>query len=348
MKYKISSKITLAIVLLSFVTVNVWSQNNEMAYSKKNDEEPYIAWVKQYPEPKTGKQKQNLLHVLYTRITGRCKQQTLIRPVNIVADNVTSFMILDQGNKVIFDVENDKSTIPKCIRMKDNYFTSLIGICKKPDNEILFTDSRLNKVYVMSANNKRLKALNDTLKLNHPNGIAYSPLKKEIWVVETNAHRISVLNEKGEIIKTIGRRGDDKGQFNFPTSIWIDQAGDTYVVDAMNFRVQIFNKEGEFITMFGEVGDVSGTFARPKGIATDGFGNIYIVDGLFHVVQIFDREGHFLYKFGEQGKGKEQFWLPGGIYIDNRNYIYVADSYNSRVQVFQLINGDKYEKITKQ
>jgi len=84
---------------------------------------------------------------------------------------------------------------------------------------------------------------------------------------ETGAHRISVLNRKGEIIKRTGSRGNGPGEFNFPTFIWIDKLGNAYVVDSMNFRIQIFNKNGEFVSAFGEIGDATGYFARPKGIA---------------------------------------------------------------------------------
>ena len=304
-----------------------------------NSDHPYISWVSQYPAHKTGEVKRSTVRRIYEFLVQKNKETSLTRPVGILASSPANFWVLDQGDEQLLQVEKNKAEIPRSIRKKENYFTSLIGVCSLPNGNILFTDSRLNKVFVLGEGQKKLSVLNDTLQLLQPTGIAYNAATDEIWVVETNAHRISVLNRKGLLIKRIGQRGDEDGQFNFPTSIWIDKTGDIFIVDAMNFRVQIFHKDGGFVSAFGTAGDGTGTFARPKGIATDSYGNIYVADALFHVVQIFDRAGNFLYSFGKQGREKEEFWMPSGIYIDSKNYIYVADSYNSRVQIFQLING---------
>ncbi|MFC2116805.1 6-bladed beta-propeller, partial [Bacteroidota bacterium] len=230
--------------------------------------------------------------------------------------------------------------IPRFRNKNIESMPSIVGSCFMSDNKILFTDSKLNKIFQFVPGTRNLQKLNDSLRLEQPTGIAYSIPNNEIWVVETKAHRIAILNEKGELIRTIGGRGNAPGKFNFPTYLWIDKTGMVYVVDAMNFRIQIFDRAGEYISSFGEIGDASGYFSRPKGIASDSYGNIYVADALFHVVQVFDRMGKLLYFLGSQGQEKEQFWLPTGIYIDDRNFIYIADSYNSRVQIFQLTIAD--------
>ncbi len=304
-----------------------------------NSDHPYVSWVSQYPGHKKSEVKQSTARRIYEFLIQKNKENAMARPVGVLAMNPANFWVLDQGDETVFEVKKNKLEIPRSIKKKESYFTSLVGVCSMPDGNILFTDSRLNKVFLYSAGEKKLSELNDTMQFQQPTGIAYSAVTDEIWVVETNAHRVSVLNKKGELIKRIGGRGDGNGQFNFPTSLWIDNTGDVYIVDAMNFRIQIFHKNGEFVATFGEAGDAAGSFARPKGIATDTYGNIYVADALFHVVQIFDRSGNFLYSFGKQGREKEEFWMPAGIYIDSKNYIYVADSYNSRIQIFQLING---------
>ncbi|MCX6268382.1 MAG: 6-bladed beta-propeller, partial [Bacteroidetes bacterium] len=237
----------------------------------------------------------------------------------------------------IFQVQNDVGDIPHYLQKSDLKFSSLVGMCSNTFSEILFTDSFRKKVYRISPGKKKLQVLNDSLKLDQPTGIAYSELRGEIWVVETNAHRIAVLNGRGEIIKHIGSRGTKAGEFNYPTHIWIDKSGLVYVVDAMNFRIQVFNDSGEVVSVFGEPGDASGYFARPKGIATDSHGNIYLVDALFHVVQVFNIQGKFLYTLGRQGHGEGEFWMPSGIFIDKDNFVYIADSYNSRIQVLNKL-----------
>jgi len=336
---KIRSQSPLFIVaLMCVLSVSNISAQTGATGNTENDH-PYISWVSQYPALKSREAKHSTFRRIFDFLVQKNKGEVLTRPVGILAADPANFWVLDQGDELVFQVQKNKAEVPRTIKKKENYFTSLIGVCSMPGGNILFTDSRLNKVFVMNKGEKKLTILNDTLRLQQPTGIAYSIATDEIWVVETNAHRIAVLNRNGQLKRTIGDRGDGNGQFNFPTSIWIDDSGVAFIVDAMNFRVQIFDKNGSFVSTFGEAGDASGYFARPKGIATDSHGNIYVADALFHVVQIFDKSGNFLYSFGKQGREKEEFWMPSGIYIDSKNYIYVADSYNSRVQIFQLING---------
>ncbi|MFZ4704944.1 MAG: 6-bladed beta-propeller [Bacteroidales bacterium] len=300
---------------------------------------PHVEWVKKWPTGEKHHSKSFRADV--NSILFGIKQPEIDNPVSILAYNPAEFWIIDQGNKTIFNIQNDVGHIPHSIAKTKFDLSSLVGICSGPNSSILFTDSHSCKVYRFSPDEKKLEIMNDTLVLEQPTGIAYSPSRKEIWVLETKAHRIAVLNENGGLIRRIGIRGDAPGEFNYPTHIWIDKKDYIYITDALNFRIQVLNADGEVISVFGEAGDATGYLARPKGIATDSYGNIYIVDALFHVVQVFDLKGTFLYKFGTQGQGNSEFWMPTGIYIDKQDYIYVADSYNSRVQIFQLAHTDK-------
>jgi len=333
-------RLLLSISLLSAFNFRNTCQAQDTTQIKPSDglEKAEIKWVSQWPSAKSKQQDKEVKHQIKDFIIGK-KKSGLVRPVAILAFNQNSFWILDQESNAIFQVTDDAGKIPRFIERKNDKYSSLVGICKYLDTEMLFTDSRANKIFVINPEKKECVILNDSLKLNKPTGIAYSALNKEIWVLETGAHRIVVLNEKGDIKKTIGSRGSAKGEFNFPTHIWIDKKGNAFVTDAMNFRIQVLNKDGIVTSVFGKSGDATGYFSSPKGVATDSYGNVYVADALFHVVQVFDVNGIFLYTFGSQGNEEGQFWMPSGIYIDESDKIYVADSYNSRIQIFQLITG---------
>lgn len=316
-------------ILLLFVLITC-------SLSSQNKGSPQIRWIRQFPPLEKQKNNKSIVKRIAEIVVGKKEEIAMVRPVSILASNPDTFLVLDQGYGALMQVKHTDIDIPHGLKKKFNDFGSLIGMCYTPDKSILFTDSRLNHIYKISSDKKELKVFDDTLVLQQPTGIAYAKDKHQIWVVETAAHHIRIMDDGGKTLKIIGNRGTGPGEFNFPTSICIDDEGIAYVVDAMNFRIQLFNKEGEYLNEFGEVGDANGYFARPKGIATDTYGNIYVVDALFHGVQIFDKKGNLLFRFGQQGHDKEEFWMPSGIFIDNKNYIYVADSYNSRVQVFQL------------
>ncbi|MFZ4399127.1 MAG: 6-bladed beta-propeller [Bacteroidales bacterium] len=332
-KYK--SFICIIILIFYSLNCNVLAQEFKIEQTIDQTKKPHIEWIKTWPSSIKNQKSIKLKDRLNLFFFG-IKTPKLINPVAIFANNPKDFWVVDQGGKTLFQVQNDNGLIPKSFLKSDKELSSLVSICSGSNSNLYFTDSQSNKIYRINKDKKKLEILNDTFILEQPTGIAYLPGKKELWVVETKKHCITVLNENGQFLKRIGKRGIEKGEFNYPTHIWIDNNGLIYITDAMNFRIQILNSEGEVITVFGESGDVTGFLARPKGIATDTFENIYVVDALFHVVQVFDKKGIFLYKFGSQGHENAEFWIPSGIYIDNQNYIYIADTYNSRVQIFQL------------
>jgi DNA-binding beta-propeller fold protein YncE len=306
----------------------------------KLPEFPQVKWVKQWPSV-DNKLKPHGFRNRFNAIFLGKKMPVLTRPVNVFAVDKENFWVLDQEVMSIFSVKEGVGDIPHFLQKGQFDFSSLIGICEGPSNSMFVTDSHAGKIYRVVPEKKTVQVVNDTLLLNQPTGIAWSAITGEIWVVETNAHRITVLNGEGAIVKRIGLRGTAPGEFNYPTYIHIDDAGLIYIVDAMNFRIQVLKSSGEVVSVFGQQGDASGYFARPKGVATDSHGNIYIVDALFHTVQAFDLTGKYLISLGSQGHGEAEFWMPSGIYIDRDDFIYVADSYNSRVQVFQPVFGNK-------
>lgn len=265
------------------------------------------------------------------------KSQELIKPFHVLAGDPDHYLVIDQGSGMI--VKNEQGILQeiKSLNKANPSFPSLVGMAGLPEDEILFSDSRLNQVFRLT--DEKLSIFSESHSFSQPTGIAYSKETNEVWVVETGEHRVQVFDLEGQKVRTLGKRGSDEGCFNFPTFIWIDSSGKVYVVDSMNFRIQVFDDQGNFLFAFGENGDATGSMARPKGIASDSRGNIYVADALFHVVQIFDSGGNYLHSFGRQGQDAGEFWMPAGIHIDDADHIYVADSYNARVQVFQLVKN---------
>jgi sugar lactone lactonase YvrE len=181
--------------------------------------------------------------------------------------------------------------------------------------------------------------LTDT-ELRQPTGLSVAPETGHLYVVDTAAHHIVEFDRSGRRVRTIGHRGRNAGEFNFPTMLWRDRTGRMHVSDTLNFRVQTFTADGEFHSMFGRIGDTSGDLARHKGIASDRHGHIYVVDSLQHAMQIFDAAGQLLLVVGAQGRERGEFWLPSGLFIAPDDTIYVADTHNRRVQVFRYLGGD--------
>jgi DNA-binding beta-propeller fold protein YncE len=62
----------------------------------------------------------------------------------------------------------------------------------------------------------------------------------KIYIADTNAHRVVVLDQTGRVLQTWGGQGGDPGQFRSPAGIALDEDGRVYVADTKNNRIQVF------------------------------------------------------------------------------------------------------------
>lgn len=266
----------------------------------------------------------------------------VIKPYGVAADSSGRVLVADTAMKAVHIFDRDKERYSIIDSAKKEMFRSPVGVATDGDDNIYVSDSELEKIFVFNSGGHLKYSIED--KLDRPAGIAVDKGAKRLYVVNTWGHNVGVYDVvKGDFLFTFGERGLDKGEFNFPTNIFVDRGGDLYVTDSLNYRVQIFRKDGRFISMFGYQGDSSGDFSRPRGIGVDRGGHIYVVDALFDTVQIFNRKGEYLLRVGSSGQGRGKFWLPSGLFIDDNDRIYVADSYNRRVQIFRYIGEDSGE-----
>jgi DNA-binding beta-propeller fold protein YncE len=166
-------------------------------------------------------------------------------------------------------------------------------------------------------------------------------------VCDAVEHNIAVFDLHGNLLYKFGERGTQNGQFNFPTDIDLDEAGNIYVLDTLNFRVQVFDTAGRYLRKFGEQGTEGGSFRLPKGLAVSSFGQVYVSDVLAHKVVVFDHQGRYLMSLGGQsfsmasgGMTPGGFFSPRGIATDATGRILVVDGLNRMIQRFQYLSED--------
>lgn len=210
------------------------------------------------------------------------------------------------------------------------------------DSKLVYAASaNTNQVVVFDKEGHQLSALTKNDGINRPVGLAVDEGRDLLLVVNGGEHTVRLYTRSLKLLKTIGGRGSEEGQFNFPSYVCIVPGVGFAVVDTGNFRIQIFDFNGRFIRAFGKAGDMPGQVSRPKGIAVDPDGHLYVADGAFCNLQIFDQEGRILLPVGTGGNRKGQFQVPTGIAIDASGGIYVADQINGRIQKFQYLREEK-------
>lgn len=215
---------------------------------------------------------------------------------------------------------------------------SAFGVAVDGAGEIYVSDRRAGNVLVYDPEGKFLRRIGQG-RLEEPTYLGVDRKRQLLYVVCGSAsqhveHRIEVFSLKGQHLRTLGRRGEAPGEFNFPGSVTVRPDGTLYVADKLNFRVQVFDANGNVIDHFGQLGrGIAGAFDKIRGIAFDTFGNMYIVDTV-QGVHILNPKHQALMMFGEPPFSG----APNGIVIDSKNRIFVSDYGFNGVHEFQLVN----------
>ncbi len=162
---------------------------------------------------------------------------------------------------------------------------------------------------------------------------------------------INTLRYQGyhyKLIRTIGTRGKEEGNFISPVSVAVDSQKRIYVCDSLKCNVQVFDPEGKYLYTVGKFGKDNVTdprevsFLMPVSIVVDQGGNLVVLDAKTCNVQIIAKNGQVIAKFGEpasptSGKieiGSGGFFHPQAIVLDDKDNIYVSDTGNHRIRVF--------------
>lgn len=242
----------------------------------------------------------------------------------VYVTDIGRMLIFDFNKKIFMQVGTDMLRNPT-------------GVVALSDGRVIAGESSQGMLYVMSPPKYKAIRFAHDATLGAIGGLAADEPRGRLYITDTKNHRIVVTDLTGKPITTIGRRGSESGDFNYPYDVAVGPDGRLYVVDSGNFRIQVFDSEGRFITAFGTVGSQLGAFARPKGIALDSDGHIYVVDSAFGNFQIFDETGLLYLSVGGTGSEPGMNVLPMGIHIDANDKIYLVDQINRRVQMYQYI-----------
>lgn len=264
----------------------------------------------------------------------------LDRPQSGTVDELGRIMVTDIGRAsvFVFDVGQGRLVVWDLAEGLTR-FVAPVGIARGPDGQTLVADAELGLVARLDRDGNPKEPIGKG-KLLRPTGVAYEAATGQIFVADTEAHQIKIFDLAGELLQTIGQRGDGAGEFNYPTHIAIFDEK-LYVTDTMNARIQVLSTAtGRYLGTIGKRGLFVGNMVRPKGVAVDSENNIYVVESYFDYLLVYNRRGEFLMPIGGVGDGAGSFHLPAGVWIDSKNRIFVADMLNNRVAVFQYMGGE--------
>jgi sugar lactone lactonase YvrE len=148
----------------------------------------------------------------------------------------------------------------------------------------------------------------------------------DLFIADTGAFRVTVVNMKEGISRNIVRAGDQ--DFVSPVGI-VSVQGRIYVSDSSLRKVFILDMHGKLAGM------LEGDFERPTSLALDRTrGLLYVADTLAHVIYRYSLDGRRLGSVGRPGSEEGEFNFPTHLWVDGKGRLYVTDAMNFRVQIF--------------
>ncbi len=273
--------------------------------------------------------------------TGSPNQQAeldwLSMPSDVAIGKDGQTYVVDGGNHqvAVFDAAGAKITALGMMGSEEGQFLSPLGIGVSAKGEVYVADKGNNRIVMFDAKGRGRKVFEIEADGEDvvPIDIAVGPKGKELFVTDNKSHKVVVVSNKGEFLRSWGGEGEDDGQFLYPATIDIDAAGNVYVVDVLNARVQKFDAAGTHILNIGKRGGKPGNFYRPKGVAVDDAGKVYVSDSFLGIVQVFDPDGTFLYVIGDEGIATV-FNTPVGMAASG-NRLYVTQMLAGKVAVLE-------------
>ncbi|MBF0283569.1 MAG: 6-bladed beta-propeller [Magnetococcales bacterium] len=216
-------------------------------------------------------------------------------------------------------------------------FSSPVGVAHGPKGEVLVADSQLKWVVRLNPEGEPVGTFGKEV-LARPTGLARDAERGIVYVADSQADDIKVFDDHGTLLRTIGKMGEEPGEFNAPTHLTFKE-GRLYVSDTLNARVQVFDRQDKLVLTIGQRGLNMGNLVRPKGVAVDGEGHIYVVESFHDYLLVYDSEGRFLMPIGGTGQEVGSFFLPSGLWIDERERVFISDMFNGRVTILQFLGG---------
>ncbi|WP_197440064.1 ATP-binding cassette domain-containing protein [Calycomorphotria hydatis] len=158
-----------------------------------------------------------------------------------------------------------------------------------------------------------------------------------IVVADTHYYQLVFFDSNGEVLRTLGKNGEEPGQFIYPVAITTDDHGNLYVGEyGGNDRLQKFSADGEFLWEAGQPGTGEGEFQRPSGIIWRD-GKLYVADAFNSRIQVFSDDGDYLGTL-DSPDGHELRY-PYELRNGPDNLIYVIEYAAGRVSLLDIDGG---------
>jgi sugar lactone lactonase YvrE len=134
------------------------------------------------------------------------------------------------------------------------------------------------------------------------NGLAVDA-RGNVYAADTGRNRLLVFSPGGQLIKQVGRGGNDLGAFTQPMMVAFAPDASFFVADWENSRIERWSADFEAI-------DAWSTGVRPFGVAVDQLGRVFVPDTEGRRIEAYSARGAALGDVGAAGSGAAVAFAP--------------------------------------
>ena len=193
--------------------------------------------------------------------------------------------------------------------------------------------SEANKYIDYTRVGKSSKTVDNNGNMGSIEGIAFA--KNGMWAVaDYDKHCVYIFDEQDQLIRKIGSRGSNSGQFRYPKGIAFDDDNCLYVVEVIDSLIQKFDISGNHLLQFG---GKDNQLNFPLGITVH-YDKVFVADRAGHI-SVFQTNGQFSHIIGKGRLGS-----PYDVTVNTNDQLLVADNRHHCIYTFTL-DGDYVSKF---
>lgn len=256
------------------------------------------------------------------------KEKGFMQPCNVCVDSRNSVYVVDTGNSRIKKLTENLDFIDH-ITNEGLEGRSATGICMGSSGDSLLTINwRTKTVTEMTLEGQTIGSFtHDDFK--EPIDIAMD-LDDNVVVADNGIGSVLVFETSGKLLKTVGNRGNGRGQFKDISAVCVaPSSGDIIVADS---RIQVFNSAGDFVREIFPQGKGKGRYG---GLVCDNHGFLLATrtEKARSFIQVFKLDTGSLYSVIDSHGCKMK--RPTGLAVMQDRHLVVVDIGNDCVRKYR-------------
>lgn len=175
--------------------------------------------------------------------------------------------------------------------------------------------------------------------LREPHDIAIDEDAGLVYATSNVTKEIYVLSmDDGSVVRVIGGKGSEPGEFLYPLGLDVDSDGNLYVVDRIRQSINVFSSAGAFKTEYKIVlpaDETEGLKPSPMDVLIDDdTGDMYVCDRGVHRVYVLDSNGKFVRWISTKGLEVGQIMTPFYLGWSPEGNLVVINANQTRVDTY--------------